>query len=40
MNPNLARVRTEGGLVQGIGMALCEDVRYSDRGQMLNNSFM
>ena len=40
VNPNLARVQTEGGLVQGIGMALCEDVRYSDRGQMLNNSFM
>ena len=40
VNPNLARVQTEGGLVQGIGMALYEDVRYSERGQMLNNSLM
>ena len=27
INPNLARVQTEGGLVQGIGMALSEDVQ-------------
>ena len=40
VNPNLARVQTEGGLVQGIGMVLCEDIRYSQRGQMLNNSLM
>ena len=26
LNENLARVQTEGGLVQGIGMALYEDV--------------
>ena len=40
VNPNLARVQTEGGLVQGIGMALYEDIQYNDRGQMRNNSFM
>ena len=40
VNQNLARVQTEGGLVQGIGMVLCEDIRYSQRGQMLNNSLM
>ncbi len=40
VNPNLARVQTEGGIVQGIGMALYEDVQYNSRGQVLNNSFM
>ena len=40
VNPNLARVQTEGGLAQGIGMALYEDIQYNDRGQMRNNSFM
>lgn len=40
LNPNLCRCQVEGGLAQGIGMALYEDVRYSARGQMLNNSFM
>jgi hypothetical protein len=28
INTNLARVQTEGGIVQGIGMALYEDIRY------------
>lgn len=40
INPNLARVQVEGGLVQGIGMALYEDIQYTDKGQMKNNSFM
>lgn len=40
INPNLARVQTEGGLVQGIGMALYENIQYSEKGQMLNQSFM
>lgn len=40
INPNLARVQTEGGIVQGIGMALYEDVQYSDKGKIKNNSFM
>lgn len=40
INPNLARVQTEGGLVQGIGMALYENVQYDEKGRMLNNSFM
>ena len=40
MNPNLARVQTEGGLVQGIGMTLYENIQYNDKGTMLNNSFM
>lgn len=40
INPNLARVQTEGGLVQGIGMALLEEIQYNERGQLRNNSFM
>ncbi len=40
VNPNLARVQTEGGIAQGIGMALYEDVRMTDKGRMMSNSFM
>lgn len=40
INPNLARVQTEGGLAQGIGMALYEDIQYNEKGQLRNNSFM
>lgn len=40
INPALARVQTEGGLVQGIGMALTEDVRYDDKGRLMSDSFM
>ena len=40
INPNLARVQTEGGIAQGIGMALVEDVQYTDKGKIRNNSFM
>lgn len=40
INPNLARVQAEGGIVQGIGMALYEDVQYAADGRMRNNSFM
>lgn len=40
INTNLARVQTEGGIVQGIGMALYENVQYSDKGVIAENSFM
>ena len=40
INPNLARVQAEGGIVQGIGMTLCENIQYTDKGQMMNNSLM
>lgn len=40
VNPSLARVQTEGGLVQGIGMALYEDVVYNEKGRNFSNSFM
>lgn len=40
INTNLARVQTEGGLAQGIGMALYENVQYTDKGHVMENSFM
>ncbi|MDD3253207.1 MAG: molybdopterin-dependent oxidoreductase [Lachnospiraceae bacterium] len=40
INPNLVRVQTEGGLGQGIGMAMFEDVTRSEKGQVYENSFM
>lgn len=40
INPHLARVQTEGGLVQGIGMALYEDIVYAADGTNLSNSFL
>lgn len=40
INPALARVQTEGGLAQGIGMALYEDVVYGADGTNYSNSFM
>jgi len=38
INPNLARIQVEGGLLQGIGMALFERVVFGDRGKLMTNS--
>lgn len=40
INPNLARIQAEGGIVQGIGLALFEDINYTDKGRLKENSFM
>ena len=40
VNPNLARVQAEGGILQGIGMALTENVTYDGRGMPQENSLM
>jgi len=40
INPALARVQVEGGLVQGIGMAMYEDVVYSSGGGLITNNMM
>ena len=40
INANLARVQTEGGLVQGIGMSLYEDILYTEKGNLMTNNFM
>jgi len=40
VNPNLATVQAEGGIAQGIGMAMYEDIQYNEYGKMSNDSFM
>jgi len=40
VNPNLARIQAESGIVQAIGMALSENVQYTDKGRIMENSFM
>ena len=40
INPALARIQTEGGLVQGIGMTLTENVTYNSKGKPIESSFM
>ena len=40
INPNLAKVQVEGALVQGIGMALYEEVKYDSKGRLMTNSMM
>jgi len=40
INKNLATIQAEGGIVQGIGMALYEDVIYDNKGKMITNTFM
>jgi probable selenate reductase molybdenum-binding subunit len=40
INPNLARIQMEGGLLQGIGMALCENIVFNEKGRLLTNTFM
>ena len=37
---SLARVQTEGGIGQGIGMALYENVTYNAGGKIAENDFM
>ena len=36
----MARIQAEGGIAQGIGMALYEDITYTDKGKMRNDSFL
>jgi CO/xanthine dehydrogenase Mo-binding subunit len=40
INENLARIQLEGGILQGIGMALYEDVQYSPKGAIFEDSLM
>lgn len=40
VNPNLARIQTEGGLVQAIGMTLTENIQYDEKGRLSENSFL
>ena len=40
INPALARIQTEGGIVQGIGHTLMENVTYDKFGKPIESSFM
>ena len=40
INPNLSRLQVEGGLMQGIGMALTENITRNAQGGVLENSLM
>jgi len=40
INPKLTTIQIEGAVLQGIGLALYEDVRYSERGHMLSHNLM
>lgn len=40
INPALARIQTEGGIVQGIGHTLMENVTYDSFGKPIESSFM
>ena len=40
INPALARIQTEGGIVQGIGHTLMENVTYDCNGRPMESSFM
>ncbi|MBT7663747.1 MAG: xanthine dehydrogenase family protein molybdopterin-binding subunit, partial [Rhodospirillaceae bacterium] len=39
LNPLLVREQVRGGVVQGIGSALYEELRYDDDGHLLTGSF-
>jgi carbon-monoxide dehydrogenase large subunit len=41
LNPNLLKGQIHGGIAQGLGQALMEDIRYDDSsGQLVTGSFM
>ena len=40
INPMLAKGQVEGGIVQGLGMAAFEDVKYSPKGRLLSDSML
>jgi CO/xanthine dehydrogenase Mo-binding subunit len=40
INPNLAKIQVEGGIVQGIGLALFEEVHFDKKGKLNSDTFM
>ena len=40
INPALAQVQVEGGIAQGIGLALYEDIQFDERGKMKHDTLM
>lgn len=39
LNPDLVKSQVTGGLLQGLATVLYEDMRYDDKGRMLNQNF-
>ena len=40
LNPLICEGQIQGGIVQGLGQSLCEDIVYDANGQLLTGSFM
>jgi carbon-monoxide dehydrogenase large subunit len=40
LNPLICEGQIQGGIVQGLGQSLCEDIVYDKNGQLLTGSFM
>jgi carbon-monoxide dehydrogenase large subunit len=40
INPRLVKGQIHGGVAQGIGQILLEDIRYDEAGQLMSGSFM
>lgn len=40
INPMIVEGQIHGGIVQGIGQAILEEIRYSDSGELLSSSFL
>ncbi len=40
LNPLICEGQIQGGIVQGLGQSLCEDIIYDKNGQLLSGSFM
>ena len=39
INPMLAKGQVEGGVIQGLGMASYEEVKYTPKGKLISNTF-
>lgn len=40
INPDLAKAQTEGGIMQGLSSALFEEMKFDEKGKLLNPSFV
>ncbi|GAV25683.1 hypothetical protein ciss_16160 [Carboxydothermus islandicus] len=40
INPDLAKAQTEGGIIQGLSTALFEEMKFDEKGKLLNPSFV
>ena len=40
IHEGMCRTQVQGGVLQGLGSTFCEELKYDDKGRMLNNSFV